>query len=60
MHRKFEQTLDLIVQHFHDVDGSVAAYRLARWGDPVAPDRHKTADDSTFAHTADELGVAPW
>lgn len=54
MHRKFEQTLDLIVQHFHDVDGSVAAYRLARWGDPVAPARHATADTSTFAATTDE------
>ena len=54
MHRKYEETLDLIVEHFTDCDGSIAAYRLARWGDPVAPGRHNTADSSTFATTADE------
>jgi hypothetical protein len=48
MHRKYEETLDMIVEHFHDVDGSIAAYRLHRYGDPVAPTRHDAAD-ATFA-----------
>lgn len=49
-HQSVEKTLDEVAANFTDLDGSIPRYRLLRYGDPLAPNRH----DSVVSD------VTPW